>query len=280
MHLSDGLHRITSQIKSNSHYVCAILGNPVFHSRSPAMHNAGYEFLGLPYTYVPFEVNSDLLSEALIGVKALGLRGLSVTIPFKEAIIPFLDELDPLAAKIGAVNTVVVEAQRLRGFNTDVQGVVLPLEKRLELNKSNIVIFGSGGAARAAAFALREKGAGVTICARNLKTAEKLIADIEGLRFIRLDSLTSLNDYDVIVNATPAGMNNDSPFVLTLLNSNHIVFDMVYKPRQTLLLQHVESLGAIGVGGLEMLLHQGMAQFKLFTGIDAPEEAMRRALEI
>jgi shikimate dehydrogenase len=244
------------------------------------MHNAGYQYLGLPYTYVPFEVEHRSLADALTGAKALGIRGLSVTIPFKESVIPYLDEIDPLAGRIGAVNTVVIQAGRLKGFNTDVQGVVAPLEKRVVLNHSRIVIFGSGGAARAAAFALRERGASVTICARNLITADKLVSDIDGLRFVDLSSLTSLGGYDVIVNATPAGMNGDTPFLPTLLSSEQIVFDMVYKPRKTMLLQHIESLGGVGIEGLEMLLHQGMAQFKLFTGVEAPEQSMRVALGI
>ncbi len=272
MQLSDPL------CNQNPRYVVAIIGYPVFHTLSPVMHNAGYQHLGLPYTYVPFEVNPDSLAEALSGAKALGIRGLSVTIPFKESVIPYLDEVDPLAGRIGAVNTIVIEAGRLKGFNTDVQGVVAPLEQRVALNQSSIAVFGSGGAARAAAFALREKGATVTMYARNVKTAKKLVSDIEGLQFFEISGLASLAGYDVIVNATPAGMNNDVPFLPTLLSADQIVFDMVYKPRKTILLQHVESLGGVGIEGMEMLLHQGMAQFKLFTGADAPELVMRAAL--
>jgi len=271
---------LSTQPTHNPRYVVAIIGNPVFHTMSPVMHNAGYQHLGIPYIYVPFEVDPDVVADALAGAKALGIRGLSVTIPFKESVIPYLDEIDPLAARIGAVNTIVIDAGRMKGFNTDVQGVVAPLEKRVTLNQRRIVIFGSGGAARAAAFALREKGALVTICARNFKTAEKLVSDIDGVQFVPLSSLRSLDDFDVVVNATPAGMNNDTPFLLSLLSAEQVVFDMVYKPRRTLLLQHVELLGGAGVEGIEMLLHQGMAQFKLFTGKDAPEQPMRVALGV
>jgi shikimate dehydrogenase len=271
---------LVTQSPQNPRYVVAIIGNPVFHTMSPSMHNAGYQHLGLPFTYVPFEVEPRSLGDALAGAKALGIRGLSVTIPFKESVIPYLDEVDPLAARIGAVNTIVIDSGRMKGFNTDVQGVVVPLERRRNLDQSRIAIMGSGGAARAAAFALREKGAIVTICARNLTTSGKLVSDIDGLRFLELSSLVSLCDYDIVVNATPAGMNNDTPFLPTLLSAEQIVFDMVYKPRRTILLQHIESLGGIGIEGVEMLLHQGMAQFKLFTGVDAPEQSMRAALGI
>lgn len=269
-----------TQFGHSPRYVVAIIGNPVFHTLSPSMHNAGYQSLGLPYTYVPFEVDPSLLAAALAGAKALGIRGLSVTIPFKESVIEYLDEIDPLAAKIGAVNTIVIDRGRTKGFNTDVQGVVAPLERRIALNGIRVAIFGSGGAARAAAFALREKGAIVTIVARNQNTARKLVSDIDGLQFVELTLLGSLSDYDVVVNATPAGMKNDTPFSPDLLSAKQIVFDMVYKPRNTILLEQIRSLGGVGIEGIEMLLHQGMEQFRLFTGVAAPEQSMRVALGI
>jgi shikimate dehydrogenase len=261
-------------------YICAIIGQPIAHSLSPRMHNAAYQHYQLPYVYLPFEIAPANLEVALMGARALGVKGLSVTIPFKEAVLPYLDYLDPLADKIGAVNTIVFEAGKLHGYNTDAQGVIVPLINYITLKGAEVLIFGSGGAARAAAFAVIDQGANATICARNSLTAEKIIKDLPGLKYLESNALVSLDVYDVIINATPVGMNNDAPFDLNLLTSEKIVFDMVYKPRITPLLNRAVEVEAVAIGGVEMLLNQGYAQFKLFTGLDAPQEVMRIAITL
>jgi len=250
------------------------------------MHEAGYRALGLPFTYVPFEVRD--LAGALAGMRSLGIRGFGVSQPFKQAVIPLLDALDPIAEQIGAVNTIVGSNGRLVGHNTDWIGAVRALEETGALSGTSVLLLGAGGAARAIAFGLRERGARVTIANRTFDKAAALAA-ATGARAATWDETNRLGDYDVVLNATTLGQEgvherasaiplDDASFPHGSIRAGQIVMDIVYKPLQTPLLAAARSRGAIAVHGGRMLLHQASAQFELYTSHPAPREAMDEAL--
>jgi shikimate dehydrogenase len=241
------------------------------------MHEAGYRALALPFTYVPFEVRD--LAGALAGMRSLGIRGFGVSQPFKQAVIPLLDALDPIAEQIGAVNTIVGSNGRLVGHNTDWIGAVRALEETRALSGTSVLLLGAGGAARAIAFGLRERGARVTIANRTFEKAAALAA-ATGARAATWDETNRLGDYDVVLNATTLGQEgvHDASFPHGSIRAGQIVMDIVYKPLQTPLLAAARSRGAIAVHGGRMLLHQASAQFELYTSHPAPREAMDEAL--
>lgn len=260
--------------------LCGIIGNPVEHSLSPAMHNAAFEQLGLNFAYLAFRVED--VESAIRGVRALGLRGLSVTVPHKVAVIPFLDAVDPVAQSIGAVNTVVNENGHLKGYNTDWTGFVRSLEAHVPAAGRPVVLLGAGGAARAIAFGLREKGARLTILNRTeeLEMARTLAAEI-GCPYGDLNRIDVVTAADVVVNATSLGM---APLQdRTVIDAAHLrpeqtVIDIVYNPMETRFLREAKARGCRTVPGYEMLLLQGVAQFELWTGKTAPVELMRTIL--
>jgi shikimate dehydrogenase len=261
--------------------VCLVIGSLVRHSKSPQMHNAGYEALNLPFSFFASEVSPDRLGDALAGARAIGIRGISVTIPFKERVASYLDKIDPLALKIGAINTIVNNNGVLTGYNTDAVGVVAPLQKIVRLNGLPIAVLGSGGASRAAAHGLAKAGAHVSIIARNRTAGEALAHEIENGKYTYLPELKNIDSFKVVINATPVGMLQEgakSPLEGLGVCSDHVIFDMVYKPRETELLRTAKACGAVVVEGIEMLLYQGMAQFELYTGVPAPELVMKEAL--
>ena len=252
-----------------------IIGDPVAHSLSPAMHNAAFRQRRMNAVYVPFLVLD--LRDFIDAIKPLGIAGFSVTLPHKQAIMRYLDRCDPIAAQIGAVNTVHIRGGKLYGYNTDHLGVLRALEPRLGLRGSRAVILGAGGAARAAAFALTRAGAAVFICARRPARAAKL-AKAAGCETARWAELRR-RQFDLIVNATPIGMHplsGDSPLEARDLNCR-LVFDMIYRPRETRLLQLARRRGIATVPGIEMLIAQGIAQWEIWTGERAPAGVMRRA---
>jgi 3-dehydroquinate dehydratase/shikimate dehydrogenase len=256
--------------------VFGVIGNPVGHSLSPVMQNAAFQARRMNAVYVPFLVRD--LRDFLAAIKPLGISGFSITIPHKEGILKYLDDCDPLAEAIGAVNTVAVRKGELYGSNTDYVGVLSTLGHRLDLSKSRVLILGAGGAARAVAFALAHAGTGVCICSRRTKPAEQLAKAVRGAALRRAGLLRQR--FDAIVNATPVGMYpqvNDSPLEARELNCR-LVFDTIYRPRQTKLLQLAASRGIETVSGVEMFVAQGAAQWELWTGRRAPVEAMRRAV--
>jgi 3-dehydroquinate dehydratase/shikimate dehydrogenase len=219
------------------------------------------------------------LREFLGSLKRLGVAGLAVTIPHKEKILGFLDGCDPLAARIGAVNTVVVRGGgRLYGYNTDYVGVLRSLEQRMRLAGSRVLLFGAGGAARAAAFALAQAGSIVCLCARRPERARALARAVGGQVVAREDLKREF--FDAILNCTPIGMhpNGGTPLTSAELNCR-IVMDMVYRPRETELLRQARRKGIEVISGLEMFLAQGFAQYEIWTGERAPESVMRRAVE-
>lgn len=258
-----------------------ILGNPVTHSLSPAMHNAAFACLKEDSVYLPFPTTD--VEGALSGIKSLGVHGVSVTIPHKEKVIDFLDEVDPVARRIGAVNTIVVKRDgkecSLYGCNTDWLGANRALELNIPLAGKRAVILGSGGAARAIGFGLLEAHADIEIQSRSEEKGHH-IADILGCTWQPLGHMSE-EGADILVNATSVGMepNDDiSPWQKDRLSLFKVVMDIVYAPLETRLLRDAAVCGCSCVNGLEMLLFQGVAQFELWTGKAAPVEVMRNAL--
>ena len=269
--------------------ICGLIGDPVEHSMSPAMHNAAFAASGLDFIYIPFRVEKERLEEAIGGMRGLNIRGLNVTIPHKVAVIPFLDGLDELAGKIGAVNTIVNEDGRLTGHNTDAGGFLRALaESGIEPAGKKVVVLGAGGAARAIAFTLAGNGASPVIMNRKLEFgwAVSLAGQLEQAFSIKVEALelndanleAALRPADILVNATSVGMSpgtNDTPVPRRLLKPELAVFDVVYNPRKTRLLTEAGAAGAVTISGLEMLVWQGALAFEIWTGRKAPVALMR-----
>ncbi|MCA9624670.1 MAG: shikimate dehydrogenase [Myxococcales bacterium] len=242
------------------------------------MHEAGYRALGLDYRYVPFEI--DDLEGAVRAMRALGIRGLGISMPFKQAIVPMLDALEPVAAAIGAINTVVNDAGRLTGHNTDWQGAVAALEERVDLNGTPVLLLGAGGAAAAVAHGLRQRGAALSLCSRRDEVAQALAARC-GARHRAWEARHDTREVAVVVNASSAGMADvdpQSPLAEEALRRDLVVMDIVYKPLKTQLLAAAAAKGATVIDGSRMLLHQAARQFELYTGEAAPSAAMDAAL--
>ena len=269
--------------------VCGVIGDPIEHTVSPAMHNAAFEKMGLDYWYVPFRVKKEDLGRAIEGMRALNIRGLNVTIPHKVAVIPFLDRLDPLTEKIGAVNTIVNDKGNLMGYNTDATGFLQALlERGIEPKGKNVVILGAGGASRGISFILAERGGHLVIFNRLLELdwAEELAGrlsetfgeEVEALELVEENLARALDKTDILVNATSVGMSpniDETPVPSTLLKPGLIVFDVVYNPIKTRLLREAEQIGAQTISGLEMLVWQGASAFEKWTGVKAPVKLMR-----
>ena len=267
-----------------------IFGYPVEHSSSPLMHNAAFLHLGLDYVYVPFAVRPDNLQNAVEALRALNIAGANVTIPHKETIIPFLDEVGREVSLIGAVNTVKVEEGQLKGFNTDARGFLESLrENEIEPQCMRALVIGAGGASRAIVYALVKAGVSeLTIANRTLARAEalasKLAAAFEGksIKCVELSALvTEAEAADLIVNTTSVGMKTDDPplFDPCVITSDHRVVDIIYNPAETPLLRQARLRGAVTVNGMGMLVNQGAVSFELWTGIAPPRPLMRQALE-
>jgi 3-dehydroquinate dehydratase/shikimate dehydrogenase len=266
----------TDQLRRKSR-VYGVIGNPIGHSLSPMLQNAGFQARRMDAVFLPFLVRD--LRDFLRSVEPLGIAGFSVTLPHKQAILRHLDDCDPMAAAIGAVNTVAVRGGgKLYGYNTDYVGVLRALGRRIPLRGSRALIFGAGGAARAVAFALAESGASVCVCARRTKAAQALARAVGG-EVVERPRLQR-EFFDAIVNATPVGMHpaaDRSPLAARELNCR-LVFDLIYRPRVTKLMQLAALRGIETVSGVEMFLAQGTAQWEIWTGERAPVEAMRRAV--
>jgi shikimate dehydrogenase len=268
--------------------IVGLFGYPVEHTLSPYMHNAAFEALGLDYCYLPLRVEPKDLKEAVTAIKALNLRGVNVTIPHKEAAIPYLDELDREAALIGAVNTILYAGGRLIGYNTDGRGFVRSLKEKggIDPKGKRIMVLGAGGAARAIAFSLALEG------------VEKIfITDIIDKKAIELSSAVSnktstetiyikdlkehIGEVDILINATPMGMKKEDPLPISpeLLSERLLVYDMVYNPPKTPLLSEAKARGAKVLGGIGMLLYQGALSFKIWTGQEPPIDVMKKAIE-
>ncbi|MBL7126064.1 MAG: shikimate dehydrogenase [Dehalococcoidales bacterium] len=269
--------------------VCGIIGDPIEHSMSPVMHNAAFKALGLDYVYFPFHVQRGELPGAIAGIRALNVVGLNVTIPHKEAVIPLLDRLEPLAERMGAVNTIVNEGGLLTGHNTDAPGFMQALRsKGIDHEGKSILILGAGGASKGISFILAEAGASLVILNRTVTRAEELASQIAQYYHRRPEALTlseenlarGLDGADVLVNTTSVGMVpdvNQTPVPASLLNHNLVVCDIVYNPLETKLLREAKVAGARTIDGLDMLVWQGALAFEKWTGQKAPFEVMKQA---
>jgi 3-dehydroquinate dehydratase/shikimate dehydrogenase len=258
--------------------VYGVIGDPVAQSKSPHIHNRAFQSRRIDSVYLPFLVAQAQLGDWMCVAKKLPVWGFSVTIPNKQKIMRYLDHIDPLAKRIGAVNTVWKRAGRWRGANTDVAGVVKPLSEHMRLGHVPVLLAGYGGAARAAAIALREAGADVTITGRDPRRAALLAKTIAG-KSISLAAATKAH-FAVLVHATPVGMYPDCggclfPDVVPA----DLVFDMVYNPRETELIKRASAQGRQVIQGSEMFLEQAAAQFEIWTGETAPRAVMRQALD-
>jgi shikimate dehydrogenase len=254
----------------------AVLGSPVRHSLSPAIHNAAFEATGLNGVYVAFETTD--LPGSLAGARALSFGGLSITLPFKSAVIPLLDQLDPLAERIGAVNTIRNERGKLIGYNTDGSGALKALETVTDLVGKKCLVVGAGGAARAIGYALSQRGVEIVIANRSPEKGKSLADFLKG-RFIPLAEADRI-ETDLLVQTTSVGMfpsTNQVPVSSEALREGMVVMDVVYNPLKTKLLRLAEERGCITVNGLEMFIYQGAEQFRLWTGLEPPVEIMREA---
>jgi 3-dehydroquinate dehydratase/shikimate dehydrogenase len=257
--------------------VYGVAGNPIRSSMSPLMMNAAFRRETVNAVYLALQ--ADKLADLLTLVKEIPIQGISVTMPLKQEIIAHLENTDPLTAKIGACNTVLrAQDGKLYGFNTDVAGIVAPLERRMTIKGAKVLVLGAGGAARAAVFGLRDKGAEVWILNRTPETAQKL-ARQAGAKTIKKEAVAK-TAFDVIINATPVGMTgNKAAQLLEAKDLNtKLVFDLVYNPIETPLIAAARSKGIPVVAGVEMFVQQGARQFEIWTGKPAPEEEMLRVV--
>ncbi len=273
------------EIKGSTNIV-GLIGHPVEHSFSPPMHNAAFEKLNMDYAYTAFDVNPNDLENAINGADALNIKGLNVTIPHKIEVMKYLDEIDEVAQLIGAVNT--IDFKNLKGYNTDGIGAVKAIEEVTTIKNKNVLIAGAGGASRAISFYIAKYGAdNLTILNRNLDKAQKLAEDVSDsglMGNVNADSIKNmdLGDVDVLINTTPVGMHpniNDTPIAkFEDMHENLVVFDAVYNPTETGLLQESIKAGAKPVYGIKMLLYQGAESFEIWTGKKAPIDVMQDAL--
>lgn len=264
----------------------AVIGDPIAHSKSPNMHNQWFEEMNIDASYLPIHVKPENLEEAVNALQLLGASGWNVTIPHKETIIPFLDELDEMAEKMGAVNTVVRQQDgTLKGYNTDGSGFVRSLEEAIgtEHKKKKVLLIGAGGAARGIAFALKNFGyADITIANRTLSKAQNIIRELgTGQAISFAEAHYSLSTFEILIQATSVGLANSEyslPFELNQLNEDAIAADIVYNPLMTPFLKEAEKQGAIIVNGLGMFVHQGAIAFNYWLGQYPDTNSMIRKL--
>ncbi len=271
--------------------LCGVIGNPVGHSLSPRIHNAAYDAGGLNFVYLAFEISD--VGGCLAGMRAMpNFRGLSVTIPHKLAVMEHLDELEPMAEKVGSVNTITNEGGRLIGSTTDGPGAVRAFDEAgISLVGRRVLFLGAGGAVRAVAFAVAElcSPAGVTILGRNPERVAPLVEDLRAktsgsfdLGDLSADIEEAMSCHDVIIQGTPLGMGpervGETCVPPETLHAEHVVFDMVYMPDRTRLIADAQAAGCTVVHGIDMLLNQAALQFERWTGKAAPLAAMRASL--
>lgn len=264
--------------------LCYVIGYPVQKSLSPVIHNAGLKKLGLESDFVCSGLNlpPKHLEKFVALMRDSNIRGCSVTLPHKQAIIPILDALDNVAKEIGAVNCIVNDSGKLTGYNVDWIGAIEPLKNLLSLKNKRVAVIGAGGAAKAFVYGLSRESANITVFNRTKKDADDLAAKF-GCGSASLDEIEMVKDFDIICNASSIGFrgsNQDdvSPVPKEFIYSNQIVFDAVYSPIETELIKSAEQARAKIIPGIEMLLHQGFAQFELFFKAKAPKDEMKKAL--
>jgi 3-dehydroquinate dehydratase/shikimate dehydrogenase len=278
------LHVYRAQKQDKDTAIYGLIGNPVSHSISPIIHNTLFREMNFNNIYVPFKV--DNIADFIREFRELDIKGYSVTIPHKESVVNYLDAIDPMAKKIGAVNTIINRDGRLVGYNTDCKAATQALDdinqasatgtKNDYLKGRHVTLLGAGGAARAIAFGLQERGAQVTIVNRNYERAQSLAQDV-GCISMEFDNLPGTKT-DILINATPVGMFpmvNETPIDKDRLKPDMIVFDTIYNPIETRLLREAKNQGCKIVGGLPMFVNQAAAQFELWTGVTPPLELIR-----
>lgn len=255
-----------------------VVGYPISRSLSPIMHNAAFSVRGLNAVYMAFETRD--LKGCVRGIRALGIRGMSVTIPHKSAVITLLDEVDGLAGKIGAVNTIVNHDGRFVGYNTDAFGALRALEEKIELSGKNCLIIGAGGAARAIGFILKQSGVRLNITNRTVRRGEELASSL-GCPFVPLREVEGIQ-VDLLIQTTPVGMYPHIDRCLVqeyILEEGVVVMDIIYNPLETRLLKMAKACGCVTISGLKMFINQGAEQFRLWTGINPPVNAMSHAVK-
>jgi shikimate dehydrogenase len=273
--------------------IVGLIGWPVSHTFSPAMHNAALESLHLNWVYVPLPVPPEQVGAALAGLPALGFRGVNITVPHKQAVMPFLDEISPAVKAIGAVNTILVEQEsgRLKGYNTDWRGFLADLKALdLSVNGRDCLVLGAGGSARGVVYGLNQAGARVVILARRVEQAQQLAADLgEGSvqsiwPLAKIEEVAAQVDMPLIINTTPLGMSpnvDGSPWPEEVpFPVGAFVYDLVYNPRQTQLMRQAVAAGWPTSNGLGMLLRQGAASLALWSGLQPDLAVMESALKM
>ena len=269
--------------------VCGVIGDPIEHTLSPVMHNAAFEALKIDYVFLAFNVKSAEVGNAISGMRALAIHGLNVTMPHKNAVVKYLDEVDPTGKTIGSVNTILNKDGRLLGFNTDGVGALNALEQNgVDPRGKKIVLLGAGGAAKAIAYTLAQEADELVILNRTPKPASELVTLLKEKFRKKINSgelspsiiEENLADSDVLINATSVGMNpniNQTSVPPEWLKPDLAVMDIVYNPLETKLAKDAKAVGAKVVSGVEMLIYQGAASFEIWTACKAPVEVMRKA---
>jgi shikimate dehydrogenase len=258
--------------------IVGVFGSPITHTASPAMHNAAFAALKMNWVYLPFRVEPANLRSALLGVRDMNFRGVNLTVPHKILALEVVDEVDAAARKLGAVNTVVVEAGKLRGFNTDGYGFARAIKEEFDmsLKDKRVLILGAGGAGRAIAIQCRLDGAATVIVANRTpgRFPDTIPLDAKSLA-------TVIGGIDLLVNATSVGLQpgESLPLAREMFTSKLAVYDMIYRPAETTLIRQASEAGAKVANGLSMLLHQGAKSFEIWTKRKAPLTVMRRALQ-
>lgn len=259
--------------------VCCLIGYPVGHSLSPLIHNAGYKALNLNFVYTAFDVLDVKL--AVDGIRGLGIKGASVTIPHKATAMTYLDEVDDIAREIGAINTILNDNGKLRGFNTDYDAALRALEEKTAIKGKKVVLVGAGGVALAIATGLKKKGATLVIMDVVVDKAVELARQVGARYYGGLEKLAEIASANILVNATPLGMwpkTDETAIPKELLHPGLTVFDVVYNPKETRLITEAKAAGCAVVYGYKMFLYQAVRQFELFTGHEAPVAEMEKVL--
>lgn len=278
-------------IISGSTAVVGVIGHPVSHSASPAMHNAAYAELGLDFAYMAFDVEPDRVGAAVESVRALGLRGINVTVPHKETVMAYLDDIDPVAKQMGAVNTIVNKKGRLVGYNTDGPGFVMAVESDFDISLSGqaVVVLGAGGSCRGIAVSLLAAGvSSLTIVNRSLDKAKALgdslnSESVQVYTYDDADVVDVLHKAGLVVNTTSVGMSPNTDYSVlkdfSWVRDGQCVYDVIYAPKKTQFLALAEAKGARVANGVSMLAAQGRLAFAYFTGVECSFEGMKSEIE-
>ncbi len=268
--------------------IYGVAADPIGHSLSPLVHNTAFRHLGLNAVYVPFRVPAENLDQFLNDARALGIRGMSVTIPHKETVVKKLTKLDPAVQGIGAANTIVFKDGQLIGYNTDCQAAMDSLDRAMQppdydngtIEGKNVLVLGAGGAARAIVYGLKKRNANVVVSSRTSARADQLTTQMR-CKAVDWDTRHAMTP-DVVINCTPIGMHpfvDETPFDKHHLRPSMVVFDMVYNPENTLLIKEARQQSCVVVTGVEMFVRQASLQFELFTGKESPSDLMRDVLK-